>query len=109
MENKDTDVAIPEILTTEQLQAMIAQLGVTEEGEPLRSAMDDLKRALKVNPAACASLLPEDIGSMVEILMKITGKELLEDMATKKSGKTAKQKFDFTDPKVMQEVEDDLF
>jgi len=105
------DVAIPETLTTEQLQGMIAQLGVTEEGESLRNAMDDLKRALKVNPAACAALLPEDIGQMVDALMKVTGKELLEDMAKKKNGtKTAaKVKPDFSDPKVMQEIEDDLF
>jgi len=103
------EVEIPETLNTDQLQSMIRQLSATEEGESLRHAMDDLKKALRANPAACASLLPEDIGQMVDALMKVTGKEIEEDMADKKKGaKTPKVKIDLTDPKVRQEIADDL-
>jgi len=109
------DVEIPEVLTTEQLQSMIKQLSVTENDEDLRKEMDELKKALRANPAACASLLPEDIGQMVDALMKVTGKEIEEDMADKRKSKsstssTAKApKVDLSDPKVRQEIEDDLF
>lgn len=105
------EVEIPEVLSTEQLQGMIAQLSVTEEGENLRAAMDDLKRAIRANPAACASLLPEDIGKMVDALMVVTGKEIEEDMADKRKGKrsAATPKLDLSDPKVKQEILDDLF
>lgn len=103
------EVQIAETLSTQQLQNMISQLSVTEEGEELKNAMDDLKKALRANPAACASLLPEDIGSMVKVLMQITGKEMEEDTADKRKGRTKKEKFDFSDPNVKQEIEDDLF
>lgn len=105
------EVEIPEVLTTEQLQAMIRQLSATEDGDSLRGEMDELKRALRANPAACASLLPDDIGQMVDALMKVTGKEIEEDMADKRKtkGSTAKVKLDLSDPKVRQEIADDLF
>lgn len=104
------EVEIPETLSTTELQSMISQLNVTEEGENLRTAMDDLKRALRANPAACAALLPEDIGKMVDALMKVTGKEIEEDMADKRKGKKpTKTDIDFRDPAVIKEIEDDLF
>ena len=103
------EVEITETLSSQQLKSMIAQLSVTEDGEDLREAMDNLKKALRVNPAACASLLPEDISLMVDALMKVTGKEIEEDMSDKrKTAKPKKEKFDFTDPKVQQEIADDL-
>lgn len=96
---------------TTALQAMIAQLSVTEDGEPLKHAMDDLKRALLENPAACVALLPEDIGKMVEHLNRMTGKHIAEEMAAQaaKAKKSAKPKVDFSNPNIGQEILDDLF
>jgi hypothetical protein len=42
----------------------------------LKSSMKELQIALLQNPAACALMLPEDIGKMVEHLYKLTGKEV---------------------------------
>jgi predicted transcriptional regulator len=74
------EVVIPETnqLDITSLQHMIAQLSKTEAGESLINAMADLKKALKANPAACAMLLPEEIGEMVKALYKMTNKGILD-------------------------------
>lgn len=103
-------VEIEQVLTTEEIQTKIKQLSTTEEEEDLRSAMNDLKRALKANPNACSALLPEDIGQMVAYLKKITGKDV-EDAANNKKGKKKKEKLDLSTltKEQQQEVLDDLF
>ena len=105
------EAKINEGLTTEELQRMIATLSTTEDNESLRTEMDDLKVALRANPAACASLLPEDIGAMVEALIKVTGKVIEEDMAKgkKKSSPKVDLQAIMSDPNKRQEIEDDLF
>lgn len=97
-------------LTTQQIQDKITQLSVTEDGVPLKNAMDDLKRALLANPAACAAMLPENIGEMVKHLIRLTGKEIEDTMAGKRKG-NKKEKIDLnnlTDAQ-KQEIADDLF
>lgn len=107
----DPPVQIEKVLTEEEIKHMIAQLSVTEDGEPLKNAMRDLKRGLLANPAASASLLPEDIGEMVKHLYRMTGKDV-EDAIAKasknKKGGSKQPKFDFSDPKIQQEILDDL-
>lgn len=61
--------------------------------EDLKSAMSDLKRALKENPSAVAIMLPEDVGLMVRALRRITG-EAVEAAAKKKTSKTKAPKVD---------------
>lgn len=113
------NLAMPQVITientisTEAIKAMIGQLGVTEEGEPLKDAMSKLKVAIKENPEACSALLPEDIGEMVKYLYRVTGRDLelaIQDKnsKTKKGKKDAAKKIDFSDPEVMQQVLDDL-
>ena len=42
-------------------------------GDDLKNEMVDLKKALLENPQACMLLLPDEIGTMVSSLRKITG------------------------------------
>lgn len=42
-------------------------------GDDLKNEMINLKKALLENPQACMLLLPEEIGSLVSSLRKITG------------------------------------
>ena len=42
-------------------------------GDDLKNEMMNLKKALLENPQACMLLLPEEIGSLVSSLRKITG------------------------------------
>ncbi len=109
-EMTDNTVIIEDTLSTQQIQDMIKQLSVTEEGEDLRNAMQDLKKALKANPAACAALLPEDIGQLVHHLKKLTGKDV-EEAASKKKGTKKKDKIDISNmtSEQQQEILDDLF
>jgi hypothetical protein len=86
------ETSVPETnnLNIEQLQHMIGKLSQTEEGEELKTAMSKLKVALKQNPAACALLLPEDVGEMVKNLYRMTNKGILDDLNPK--NKERKQK-----------------
>ena len=77
-------------LGIDDLRAKIAQLSVTSEGEDLRFAMTDLKKALLANPVACSFLVPEDIGELVKYLRKMSGKEVeLQEAKTEKKVKAA--------------------
>lgn len=105
----DPPVTVEKVLAVEEIRALIAQLSVTEEGEPLKTAMAELKKGIKANPAACSTLLPEDIGAMVTAIYKMTDRDLTA--AIEKANKTkskAKPKFDFSDKNVQQEILDDL-
>ena len=60
----------------EQVYSEISQRIKTLEamsGDSLKDEMVDLKKALLENPQACMLLLPEEIGSLVSSLRKITG------------------------------------
>ena len=60
----------------EQIYSEISQrIKQLEElsGDDLKNEMMNLKKALLENPQACMLLLPEEIGSMVSSLRKITG------------------------------------
>ena len=60
----------------EQVYSEISQRIKTLEamsGDDLKNEMVDLKKALLENPQACMLLLPEEIGSLVSSLRKITG------------------------------------
>lgn len=78
-------------LTTPELQEKIKALATTSEGEDLKYAMRDLKKALLSNPSACALLLPEDIGEMVKYLKIMIGPDLAK-IETSKAKKEAKEK-----------------
>ena len=74
----------------EQVYSEISQRIKTLEamsGDSLKDEMVDLKKALLENPQACMLLLPDEIGSMVSALRKITGIAIATASAkTKKTG-----------------------
>ena len=60
----------------EQVYSEISQRIKTLEamsGDDLKNEMMNLKKALLENPQACMLLLPDEIGSMVSALRKVTG------------------------------------
>lgn len=60
---------------TSEIQLRIKALNDMSEAD-LRNEMRELKEVLIANPAACALLLDEDIGTMVTALRKITAKAM---------------------------------
>lgn len=63
----------------------------------LKFEMDDLKQVLIKNPAACALLLPEDIGQAVAAIKKIMTNTSAAALAEKPSSRrTGKTKVDLT-------------
>jgi len=68
------------------LQQRISELE-SYSGEELKSQMQQLKKALMENPSACALMLPEEIGSMVSALRKITGQHAVEAATKKATGR----------------------
>jgi len=112
-EEKGNEVEILDLeasaVSAQSIKDMIDALSHTEDGEPLQHAMRDLKKALLANPTACAMLLPEDIGEMVRHLMKITGRDLQDQQSQSAKKKEKKKPVDFTDEKVLKELEDNLF
>ena len=62
--------------SNEQIYSEISQrIKQLEElsGDDLKNEMMNLKKALLENPQACMLLLPDEIGTMVSSLRKITG------------------------------------
>lgn len=106
----DKPTTIERVATIEEIKAMIAQLSQTEDGEPLKTAMADLKKAIKHNPTACSLLLPEDVGEMVKHLYKMTDRDLEKaiEKASKRTKKDSKPKIDYSDKAVQQEILDDI-
>lgn len=86
-------------LSIDELRSMIAQLSTTDDGENLKSAMTELKGALRDNPDACALMLPEDIGACVHHLRRMTG-QLISAEAAKKTAKSGNK------PRVFTEAEE---
>ncbi len=93
-------------MNTAQIKDMIDQLGMTENGEKLKSAMDRLKIALLENPDAVALMAPEDIGEAVRNLRRLTGQLIANESVNKKTGSTTKIK---VTKELIDSVEDDLF
>ena len=74
--------------SNEQIYSEIAQrIKQLEDlsGDDLKNEMMNLKKALLENPQACMLLLPDEIGSMVSSLRKITGIAIAT--ASSKTGK----------------------
>lgn len=94
-------------LPLEDLQAKIKLLSLTEDGEPLKEAMRDLKKALLDNPDACALLLAEDIGECFKAIKRLTAKEIAEEEASKPEKKAKKEKQ--TQEELMKDLNDDDF
>ena len=83
----------PEVAqAVKDLQHMISQL---PQNPDLRLAMKELNQALLRNPAACALLLPEDIGAAVSQLYKLTGQEVAAAAEPKK--RVAKEKINLAE------------
>lgn len=89
----------------EDLRARIAELETLAE-DNLQRAMIDLKKALMANPEACSLMLPEEIGSMVAALRKITGQHAATE-ANKPKGRAAKKSVPLSEAE-MQAAWDDL-
>lgn len=83
----------------------INKLQYTDDGEPLGSAMNDLKRALKQNISASMLLLDTDIGQMVVALRRYTGTELTEATKEKKASSGAKTRKATTVTLTAEEIE----
>ena len=97
-------------VSAQQIKDMIDALSQTEDGESLKNEMAKLKKALLENPTACAMLLPSDIGEMVKYLMKVTGKDIMDQMSsTAKKASTKTKPIDFTDAATLKSLEDNLF
>lgn len=75
-------------LVLQTIRDKIAQL-ITVKGDPeaLRFGIKDLQRALLKNPAACALMLPEDIGEAVKLIRYYTGREAIDEQARKATSK----------------------
>jgi len=65
---------------------------VSMSEDNLKTAMQDLKRALMQNPSAVSLMLPSDIGQMVIALRKMTGVELEAAKSSATKAKTGKKK-----------------
>lgn len=72
----------------------------------LKDAMSELKKALRLNPAACNLLLPEEIGAMVQHLYKVTNTQVV--VAKGKDAVKAAKKVDLSDPNVINKAMDEL-
>ena len=94
------------VITVEEIQQKIKELSTIESGESLKSAMGELKLALRHNPEASNLLLPEEIGELVRHLRKVTATEIVQaDGADKnKAIKKAMKKVDFSDAEFMQQA-----
>ena len=97
----------------EQVYSEISQRIKTLEvmsGDDLKNEMMDLKKALLENPQACMLLLPEEIGSMVSHLRKITGIAIATASAkTKKTGEKKAPAKKMTAEELAAALEDEDF
>ena len=97
----------------EQVYSEISQRIKTLEGmsgDDLKNEMMDLKKALLENPQACMLLLPEEIGSLVSSLRKITGIAIATASAkTKKAPGEKKAAKKMTPEELAAALEDEDF
>lgn len=79
-------------------------------GDDLKNEMMNLKKALLENPQACMLLLPDEIGSMVSSLRKITGIAIATASAkTKKTGEKKAPAKKMTPEELAAALEDEDF
>ena len=79
-------------------------------GDDLKNEMMNLKKALLENPQACMLLLPDEIGSMVSALRKITGIAIATASAkTKKTGEKKAPAKKMTAEELAAALEDEDF
>lgn len=74
----------------ERIRQKIHDIQTMNDGE-LNGAMTTLREMLRVNPAACSLMLPEDVGLTVRALRRMTGNtqalSLVNARGSKKAGK----------------------
>lgn len=73
-------------------------------GEPLESAMSELKKALMKNPQACSLLEDTDIGQLVIALRKITGEAIAEAAKDGRKTKVKAKQVDLSNPEEVAAV-----
>ena len=79
-------------------------------GDDLKNEMMNLKKALLENPQACMLLLPDEIGSMVSALRKVTGIAIATASAkTKKTGEKKPAAKKMTAEELAAALEDEDF
>ena len=79
-------------------------------GDDLKNEMMNLKKALLENPQACMLLLPDEIGSMVSALRKVTGIAIATASAkTKKTGEKKSAAKKMTPEELAAALEDEDF
>lgn len=99
-------ISLENTISVEDLQSKIKLLSLTEDGESLKEAMRDLKKALLENPAACSLLLAEDIGECFKAIKRLTAKEIADE-ETKTEKKAKKEKVSTED--LLKDLKDDDF
>ena len=94
------------VITVEEIKQKIRELSTTEAGDSLKSAMSDLKLALRYNPEAANLLLPEEIGELVKHLRKVTATEIIPLTEKDKTSALNKQikKANLNDPEFLQQA-----
>lgn len=90
-----------------EISIRISQLE-TFSGESLKGEMQQLKKAIIENPAACLLLKEEDVGQLVAALRKITGIAITEASAKTKKATEPKAK-KFTAAELAAALEDEDF
>lgn len=103
-QNTETVILGVEI-SVDEIREKIKKLTDIPEAN-LKDAMVDLKKALRLNPAACNLLLPEEIGLMVQHLYKVTKTQVVV-AKSKDVVKTAK-KVDLSNTDLVNKALDEL-
>ena len=91
-----------------EIQTRISMLSDMSEAD-LKTEMQSLKAAILANPAACALLLPQDIGQMVAALRRITGFAIQQATTKPKKEKATKAKTQLTAEQLAAALEDEDF
>lgn len=100
--NKSADAGID----IEFIRQKIAELE-NYDGGTIKGAMDNLSEMIMANPAACATMLPQDIGAMVKQLYRMTDNKVAMEMSTARGSKTAKVSDKITAADVKAALEED--
>lgn len=94
-------------LALKDIREKIAELTTIKgDRELLKNGIRSLQKALVENPAACAIMLPEDIGSAVELIRIYVGKEVQEEAAKKATSKRTVSRIDLS-PEALDKLLDE--
>jgi len=91
-----------------ELSVRINQLNAMSDAD-LKIEMQELKTAIKENPAACSLLLPEDIGQMVAALRRVTGFAIQQAISKPTKRGTSKAKTQLTPEQLAAALDDEDF